>query len=115
MLQISAMQTQPNINSSRTTAANTPPRGYSASVLRWLTAPKQRATTAAEHALLDLLSRQRELPFETALAVVAEVLYREEIRGGAWAFDLGLAGSRLFNSEARRVLQTGDGELWQIG
>jgi hypothetical protein len=62
-----------------------------------------------------LLSQQRALAFEMAVASVAESLYRDELRAGGWMIDLGLFGSRLFVDDARRLLWSGDGELWEIG
>ena len=51
---------------------------------------------------------------EQLVAVVAEELYREEIHAGAWIVDLGLFSSAWFAPEARRLLETGNDELWQI-
>jgi hypothetical protein len=55
------------------------------------------------------------MPLENLLALAAEVLYCAELRAGAWAVDVGLFGSGLFVAEARRAVETGAGELWQIG
>lgn len=75
----------------------------------------RRRATAAESVVVDLLSRAAEMPLETLVARVAEALYREELRAGAWAVDVGLFGSGLFVAEARRTLESGNGELWEIG
>ena len=74
----------------------------------------RRRATAAESVVVELLAHAEEIPLETLVARVAEGLYREELRAGAWAVDVGLFGSGLFAAEARRVLASGDGELWEI-
>ena len=80
--------------------------------LRQITDP--RRATAAESVVVQLLSQAEDLPLETLVGRVAEALYHEELRAGAWAVDVGLFGSGLFTAEARRVLAAGDGELWEI-
>jgi len=75
----------------------------------------RRRATAAESVVVELLSHAEEIPLETLVARVAEALYHEELRAGAWAVDVGLFGSGLFVPDARRVLASGDGELWEIG
>ena len=74
----------------------------------------RRRATAAESVVIKLLSQAEEIPLETLVGRVAEALYNEELRAGAWAVDVGLFGSGLFAAEARRVLASGDGELWEI-
>ena len=75
----------------------------------------RRRATAAESVVVELLSHAEEMPLEILVARVAEALYHEELRAGAWAVDVGLFGSGLFVPDARRVLASGDGELWEIG
>jgi hypothetical protein len=75
----------------------------------------RRRATAAEIVVVELLSHAEEMPLETVVALVAEDLYHEELRAGAWAVDVGLFGSGLFVAEARRTLKAGEGELWDIG
>ncbi len=75
----------------------------------------RRRATAAESVVVELLAHAEEIPLETLVARVAEALYREELRAGAWAVDVGLFGRGLFAAEARQVLASGDGELWEIG
>lgn len=83
--------------------------------VRLLEITSRRRATAAESVVVDLLSRADEMDLATLVGLVAEALYREELRAGAWAVDVGLFGRGLFVSEARRVLKAGDGELWEIG
>ena len=86
-----------------------------ASRVRRLELPKRRAATKGEIAIIALQSTQPELALGQAVDIVADEFFREESRAGAWAVDLGLFGNRLFHSEARRILNAGDGELWDIG
>lgn len=83
--------------------------------VRLLEAAIRRPATAVESVVVNLLSRADETPVENLVALVADAFYRDELRMGAWAIDLGLFGSSLFVSEARRALEAGDGELWEIG
>jgi len=73
-----------------------------------------RPTTRVERASLAVLSETGEAPFDTLVGRVAAELYREEIRGGAWAVDLGLLGSRLFIPDVVRSLDRHNGVLWEI-
>lgn len=82
--------------------------------VRLLETTNRRRATAAESVVVELLPRAAEMPLETLVALVAEAFYREELRAGAWAVDVGLFGSGLFVPEARRALASGEGELWEI-
>ena len=103
------------INPNKFTQTASEARRIFASRVSRLELPKRRAATQGEIAIIELLSTQPELALGQAVDIVAEALFREESRAGAWAVDLGLFGSRLFQSEARRILQNGDGELWRVG
>ena len=70
--------------------------------------------SAAERAVVELLERTHDAQLEHLVAVVADELYREEIHAGAWMVDLGLFTSGWFAPEAQRLLEAGNGELWQI-
>jgi len=83
--------------------------------VRLLQITNRRSETDAESIVVNLLARAGEIPLEVLLAHLAEALYEQEVRGGARVMDLGLLGSGLFVAEARRTLEAGDGELWQIG
>ncbi len=74
-----------------------------------------RRATAAESVVVELLSRTEQMDLAALVRLVAEALYREELRAGAWAVDVGLFGCGMFVSEAQRILKAGDGELWKIG
>ncbi len=45
---------------------------------------------------------------------VARALYRDELRRGGSAVDIGFIGSALFRSDARRAVQDAIGALWTI-
>jgi hypothetical protein len=45
---------------------------------------------------------------------VARKYYKEEIRNGAWALDLGLLGPMLFVRQVLHDLESGEGALWQV-
>ena len=79
-----------------------------------LIANPARPTTRIERASLAVLSESGEAPFDTLVTRVAAELYREEIRRGAWAVDLGLLGSRLFIPDVVRSLDRHNGVLWEI-
>ena len=70
--------------------------------------------TRVERATVRVLKETRETPLETLVERVADELYREELRNGAWLVDLGLFGSRLFVPDVLRSLKAYNGSLWQI-
>ena len=70
--------------------------------------------TRVERAALRVLKETGEAPLVTVVERVADELYREELRDGAWLVDLGLFGSRLFVPDVLRSLKAYDGRLWQI-
>ena len=76
--------------------------------------PARPAITRVERAALEILRETGEAPFDALVAHVAAELYREEIRHGAWAVDLGLLGSRLFVPDVVRSLDRYNGVLWEI-
>ena len=70
--------------------------------------------TRVERATLRVLKETGETPLERLVDRVADELYREELRDGAWLVDLGLFGSRLFVPDVLRSLKAHNGRLWQI-
>ena len=76
--------------------------------------PARPPATAIERAILGVLSESGEAPSEILVTRVAAELYREEIRHGAWAVDLGLLGSRLFVPDVVRSLDRYNRVLWEI-
>ena len=90
------------------------PQSQIALKVRLVANPSRGPATVAERAVVELLGRTEDAVLELVVAVVAEELYREEIHAGAWMVDLGLFSSAWFAPEARRLLEAGNGELWQI-
>ena len=90
------------------------PQSQIAAKVRLVANPSRGPASAAERAVVELLRRTDDALLEHLVAVVAEELYREEIHAGAWMVDLGLFSSAWFAPEARRLLETGNDELWQI-
>jgi hypothetical protein len=64
--------------------------------------------------VVALLAKENELPYGEVISRLAELLYRNELRAGGSAVDIGLFGRSLFLSDARRALEAGNGELWNI-
>jgi len=84
------------------------------SKVRLLRNARRAPASEAEAVVVELLPRTKDASLDSLISVVAEKLYRDEIRAGAWIVDLGLFSSGLFVPEARCLLETGNGELWQI-
>jgi hypothetical protein len=57
---------------------------------------------------------KEQIPLSELAEQLAESLYRDELRHGGWAVDLGLLGSNVFVADALQELQAGDGGLWTI-
>ena len=76
-------------------------------------APRPPATDVESFAV-DLLAKEA-MTFGELVSRVAALLYRKELRAGAWAVDIGLFGSSLFIADALRGLEAGSGELWEVG
>jgi hypothetical protein len=72
------------------------------------------SATDVEAFVVTLLARKNGLPYRAAVFHVAEFLFHKELCAGAWAVDIGLFGSSLFGADARRELEGGKGELWEI-
>ena len=70
--------------------------------------------TPVERATLRVLKETGETRLEPLVERVADELYREELRNGAWLVDLGLVGSRLFVPDVLRSLKAYNGSLWRI-
>lgn len=64
--------------------------------------------------VVTLLAKENELPYGEVISRLAESLYRNELRAWGSAVDIGLFGSSLFAADARRALEAGKDELWEI-
>ncbi|HEU4343540.1 MAG TPA: hypothetical protein VFU31_18475 [Candidatus Binatia bacterium] len=77
--------------------------------------PHPRSPVSEIEALVvTLLANENELPYGEVIFRLAEFLYRNELRAWGSAVDIGLFGSSLFVSDARRALEAGKDELWEI-
>ena len=67
-----------------------------------------------ERAAVANLKQQGALPLDLLVQRVAAQLYRDELRNGAAAVDIGLLGSDLFVPEVMGEIQARNGSLWRI-
>jgi len=72
------------------------------------------AKTSVERMILDLLDREGPKDGAEIVKRVAQQIYRDELRYGAAALDVGLFGAMLFESEVVAALKTGIGVLWTV-
>lgn len=72
------------------------------------------ARTPLEGIAAAMLSRNQQIPLCELAEQLAESLYRDELRHGGWAVDVGLLGSSVFDAAALQQLQPGAGDLWKI-
>ena len=72
------------------------------------------ARTPLEGIAAAMLSRNQQIPLGELAEQLAESLYRDELRHGGWAVDVGLLGSSVFVADVLQQLQAGDGDLWKI-
>lgn len=72
------------------------------------------ARTRAEQIAVTVLVREEQVPLTELATLLAEALYRDELRNGGWVADLGLLGSSAFVGDALHEIKAGDGCLWNI-
>jgi hypothetical protein len=70
--------------------------------------------TRVEQIAAAMLSDKDLIPLSELAEQLAESLYRDELRYGGWAVDVGLLGSGMFVADALQELRAGDGDLWKI-
>ena len=61
-----------------------------------------------------MLSDKEQIPLSELAEQLAESLYRDELRHGGWAVDVGLLGPNVFIADALQELQSGGGDLGKI-
>lgn len=76
--------------------------------------PARAAKTSVERMIVNLLDREGPKNGAEIVKRVAQQIYREELRCGAAALDVGLFGASLFESEVAAALKTGVGVLWTV-
>lgn len=69
------------------------------------------AETRAGQITLARLSGKEEVPLRELAERLAEKLYRDELRHGGWAVDLGLLGPKVFSGAALHEIEAGNGVL----
>lgn len=79
-----------------------------------LTGGSAAPTTLEERLIVEALAGPGRLRVDALVPLVAAVLYREELRHGGSAADLGLFGARVFVPDVLRALEAGNGRLWTI-
>ena len=70
--------------------------------------------TRVEEIAVAMLVREEQVPLNELAALLAENLYRDELRNGGWVADLGLLGSSVFVADALHEINAGDRGLWNI-
>ena len=81
---------------------------------RLLTTAAAMAATTEERLIVETLRGPGCLRVAALVKRVSAALYREELRHGGAAADLGFFGEHLFVPEVRRVLEGGHDRLWTI-
>jgi hypothetical protein len=82
--------------------------------VRLLGTPLRPPATPAERHAVARLAREGPTPLSQLVDLVARDLYREELRHGGGAAEIGLLGSTLFLSDARQAVEAADCMLWTI-
>jgi hypothetical protein len=72
------------------------------------------ARTETEKFVLQLLEQSGPIGYDDLVSRLSSFLYKQEVKIGGWALDIGVFGASLFVSEARRELELGKGILWEI-
>ncbi len=67
-----------------------------------------------ERRTVALLSKEGPLPFQRLVDCLARDMYRDELRRGGWATEVGVLGAGPFRAEAARAVADAAGALWII-
>ena len=86
-------------------------RGF---IVRPIEPPGRATVTPIERLAVSNLRREGVISLQLLVERVATELYREELRKGAWALDIGLFGSKLFVADVMSAIKARNGTLWQI-
>jgi hypothetical protein len=79
-----------------------------------LESPLRAPTTDVERRVLAALAHHGPLPLQALVDRIAGELYRDELRHGGWALEIGLIGSALFRSDVQRAVEDATDILWVI-
>ena len=83
-------------------------------VVRLMESPRRLPGTPVERRVVSALKETGPVAFTKLVKTIAGEVYAEELREGSGVLDIGLFGSRLFNSDVVQELEAGDGVLWEI-
>jgi hypothetical protein len=76
--------------------------------------PLRTPDTRAEKRVLTALANEGSLSLDAVIDRVADELYRDELRHGGWAAEIGVIGSGASRADVERVVRQGAGVLWLI-
>ena len=83
-------------------------------IVRPIEPPGRPIATPIERLTVSSLRREGVIPLQLLVERVADELYHEELRKGAWVLDIGLFGSKLFVPDVIGEIEARNGTLWQI-
>jgi len=83
-------------------------------IVRLLAEPRRVPATPEEECAVAFLAREGPQALHRLVDRMARDAYRDEVRRGGWAVDIGVLGSAPFRSEASRAVAAGAGFLWII-
>ena|SRR5215831_12055931 len=95
---------------------NRPPHIDPAQIQRvtLLERPLREPVTSLERRVLQALSERGPLGIDALVAGIAGALYRDELRHGGWAAEIGFVGSAPFRADVRRAVEGATGILWAV-
>jgi hypothetical protein len=76
--------------------------------------PLRAPDTRVEKRVFTALANEGSLSLDAVIDRVADELYRDELRHGGWAAEIGVIGSGAFRADVERVVERGAGVLWLI-
>lgn len=82
--------------------------------VRLLEAGQRSPLTAVERLAVSALRHEGAMPLLLLAERVAQDLYRDALRHGAWVLDIGLFGRDIFVPDVVRELEAASGVLWEI-
>lgn len=83
-------------------------------VVRLLNPPLRKPEAPIQLAVMRVLKESEAISLAVLVKRIAGELYRDELRQGAAALDIGLFGDRLFNRDVVEELEAGNGIFWEI-
>ena len=83
--------------------------------VRLIRPARRAAETPVEAQIVSVLATAgAAVAYDSLVQLIADELYRKELRQGGANLDIGLFGSRLFDRDVISVLKSADGILWEI-